>query len=128
MTYDVAVGAGTLRVENGSLRLPHAWTPEGVVARTAGTGAHLLHLSVAVCVLNDTYREAQRLGIAVAGVEVRADGEFDDDWTTTGVTYAVRVDTGAPADEVERLLRLVDEVAEIPRVLRAGGTVVREGA
>lgn len=94
MTYDVAVGAGTVRVENGSLRLPHARTSEGVVARTAGTGAHLLHLSVAVCVLNDT----------------------------------VRVDTGAPADEVKRLLRLVDEVAEIPRVLRAGGTVVREGA
>jgi uncharacterized OsmC-like protein len=122
----VRATAGTLRADEGVV-LPHTRTDEGVVAAPAANGAHLLHLSVAFCVLNDTYREAERLGLKVEGVTVEADGEFDAAWRSTGFTYAVTVDTQATAEEVAHLHAVVDEVAEVPRALRAGAQVVHRG-
>ena len=105
--------------------LHHAWTDEGVVAGPAGSGAHLLHLSVALCVLNDTYREAERLGIVVDGIAVEADGGFDAAWRSTGIGYAVTLDSPAPAGDLVALAAVVDDVAEIPRAVRAGADVRR---
>jgi hypothetical protein len=76
-------------------------------------------------VLNDTYREAERLGVEVEGVVVEADGGFDEEWRSTGIEYSVRLDSTAPAEDLERLGAVVDEVAEIPRAIRAGGLVRR---
>jgi hypothetical protein len=120
----VRATAGSLRAAEGVV-LQHAWTDEGVVAGPAVNGAQLLHLSVALCVLNDTYREAERLGIEMAGVAVEADGGFDDDWRSTGIAYSVTLDSPAPPEDLARLGALVDEVAEIPRAIRAGATVQR---
>ena len=125
--FGVRATAGTLRVAEDaeSVVLRHVWTEEGVVAGPAANGAQLLNLSVALCVLNDTYREADRLGIAVDGVVVEADGGFDEDWQSTGIGYRVTLDSPASAEDVARLVAVVDEVAEIPRTLRAGAPVTR---
>ena len=120
----VRAAAGTLRAAEGVV-LHHTWTEEGVVASPAGNGAQLLHLSVALCVLNDTYREAERLGIELAGVAVEADGGFDDSWRSTGIAYAVTLDSRAAAEDLARLGAVVDEVAEVPRAIRAGAAVER---
>lgn len=120
--FGVRATAGSLRVEEGVV-LEHAWTSEGVAAGPATNGAQLLHLAVALCVLNDTYREAQRLGIDVRGVAVEADGGFDDEWSSTGIEYALTVDSPDPPDAVARLRAAVEEIAEIPRAIRAGATV-----
>jgi uncharacterized OsmC-like protein len=109
----------------GGVVLAHAWTEEGVVAGPAANGAQVLHLSVALCVLNDTYREAERLGVRVEGVSVEVDGGFDDGWASTGIEYALAVDSPASEDDVRRVVAAVDEVAEIPRVLRVGAKVAR---
>jgi uncharacterized OsmC-like protein len=123
--YAVTAGAGSLRPESG-VTLPHAWTEAGVTVVTDFTGAHLLHLSVAACVLNDLYREAADAGLLLNGVEVRADGDFDaDSWTSNGIGYTVRLDTSATDDEVAALLDRVDAVAEVPRTVRAGASVRR---
>jgi hypothetical protein len=114
----VSATAGTLRASAGVV-LHHPWTEEGVVASPAVNGAQVLHLSVALCVLNDTYREAERLGVEVEGVAVEADGSFDDEWRSTGIEYSVTLDSRAPAEALERLGAVVDEVAEIPRAVRA---------
>lgn len=125
-SFGVRAGAGTLRgPQAGGVVLEHTWTEAGVVAGPATNGAQVLHLAVALCVLNDTYREAERLGIQLAGVAVSADGSFDDRWRSTGVRYAVTLDSGAPAEQQARLLEVVDSVAEVPRALRAGAPVVR---
>ncbi|WP_444663006.1 OsmC family protein [Cellulomonas sp. CW35] len=125
-TYGVVVGAGSLRSSSdGAWRLPHRWTDEGVAVEAAFTGAHLLHVAAAGCVLNDVYREAASLGVALQGVRVTAGGGFDGEWVSTGITYAVEVDTQASPDEVARLVAVVDEVAEIPRAIRAGAPVQR---
>ena len=125
--FDVVVGAGSFRSDDGrAVRFPHRWTAGGVTVETDFTGAHLLHLAAAGCVLNDVYREAGELGIPVEGVRVTASGGFDTQaWTSTGITYRVEVRSPASDAELDRLLERVDEVAEIPRAIRAGATVRR---
>jgi uncharacterized OsmC-like protein len=106
--------------------MSHQWTPDGVVVEADFTGAHLLHLSAAGCVLNDVYREAERLGITLRGVRVRARGGFDPaTWCSTGIEYDVDIDAAVDLEQVQRLLDVVDEAAEIPKALRAGTTVTR---
>jgi hypothetical protein len=124
--YEVTVGAGSLRGEGWSV--PHRWTPEGVTVGASFTGAHLLHLSIAGCVLNDVYREAAALGFTPAGVRVRARGGFDTDtWASTGIAYDVQIDApDAAAADIDQLLDVVDAVAEIPRAVRQGAPVLRE--
>ena len=74
-TYAVVVGSGSLRSEDPSaVAMAHRWTDAGVAVLAPFTGAHLLHLAVAGCVLNDVYREAQALGVEVRGVRVTAQG------------------------------------------------------
>jgi len=132
--HPVTVAAGTLRDEDraddpsGGTTFPHRWTAGGVRVSTAFTGAHLLHLAVAGCVLNDLFREAAALGIPLAGAQVIARGGFDPGtWASTGVTYAVRLDGPGPED-AGRLLARVDDVAEIPRAVRQGAPVRRVSA
>ena len=125
--FPVTLSAGTFLAPAGDGWLvPHVWSDGGVFVQTAPNGAGVLHVAVALCVLNDLYREGETLGVPVRGVRVAARGEFDEEtWVSTGISYAVEVDSTAPADDVAALVARVDEVAEIPRVLRAGMTVER---
>ncbi|GAB3801566.1 OsmC family protein [Micromonospora zhanjiangensis] len=125
--FAVVVGAGSFRSDDaGAIRFPHRWTAEGVTIEADFTGAHLLHLAAAGCVLNDIYREAGDLGICIHGVRVSAQGAFDPQtWTSSGITYQVELNSPASAEELAVLLDRVDEVAEIPRALREGTTVRR---
>lgn len=67
-----------------------------------------------------------RLGIDVKGVRVTAAGGFDTaSWQSSGIGYSVEVSSDAPADKLAHLLEVVDEVAEIPRAIRAGAIVRR---
>lgn len=127
--FKAICSAGSLSAElddtEAIARFPHRWTEGGVSVSASFTGAHLLHAAVAGCVLNDLYREAAVLGIHLDGARVWAEGGFDENWASTGVTYGVELDSPADAESVERLLVVVDEVAEIPRAVRAGATVRR---
>jgi hypothetical protein len=127
--FDVVVGAGTLRsVGDDVVRFPHRWTSEGVTVEASFTGAHLLHLAAAGCVLNDVFREAERLGVIVHGVRVTASGGFNTQtWESTGIGYGIDVDSPASVGELDALLEAVDSVAEIPKSIRAGATVERIG-
>lgn len=123
----VVVSAGSLRLSGGDVVvMPHRWTPEGVTIQADFTGAHLYHLAAAGCVLNDVYREAERLGITIDGVRVRAVGGFDTkSWISTGIEYDVEIASSSSDENIANLTRIVDEVAEIPKALRAGTTVAR---
>ena len=125
--FPVVVTAGSLRADPSTGWLvPHAWTSEGVVIRAVPNGAGVLHVAVALGVPNATFREGRALGVEVNGVQVSARGEFDEEtWQSTGVTYAVRIDSPATPDEVAALSARVDAVAEVPRALRAGMSVER---
>jgi len=125
--FNVVVGTGSFRSDDAhAIQFPHRWTPEGVTVETAFSGAHLLHLAAAACVLNDIHREAAARGIRIDGVRVSASGGFDTQASTsTGITYSVELSSPASAQDLARLLDLVDDTAEIPRAIRAGATVQR---
>ena len=115
-----------MSADGAAVRFPHRWTPGGVTVEADFTGGHLLHLAAAGCVLNDVYREAAAMRIGLQGVRVTAAGGFDAaTWQSTGIDYSVEVSSDAPADQLARLLEVVDQVAEIPQAIRAGATVRR---
>jgi uncharacterized OsmC-like protein len=125
--FDVVVSAGSLRSQaHDAVGFAHRWTAQGVSVETDFTGAHLLHLATAGCVLNDVYREAAGRDLPLTGVRVTASGGFDPDtWASTGITYRVTIDAALAADDLDALLAAVDAVAEIPRAIRAGAPVTR---
>jgi len=127
--FDVVVGAGVLRsTDVSSVQWPHRWTTDGVTVDGDFTGAHLLHLAAAGCVLNDVYREAAALGIEIEGVRVTAGGDFDpQSWRSIGIEYSVELVSGADQARLDHLLQVVDRVAEIPRAMRAGTSVRHVG-
>ncbi|WP_084040128.1 OsmC family protein [Demequina sp. NBRC 110053] len=125
MNYVAVVSSGSMRDDDATVKLPHRWTSAGVTVTTEFTGGHLLSLAVAGCVLNDVHREAQALGIAIAGVRVSAGGDFDGPPTrSTGITYVVDID-GPQGHDLAALLDRVDAVAEVPEAIRAGAAVTR---
>jgi uncharacterized OsmC-like protein len=125
--FEVTVGAGTMMAgSDATVRFAHRWTPDGVTVEGDFTGGHLLHLAAAGCVLNDLYREAATLGIELKGARVIAAGGFDTaTWQSTGIRYSVEVSSDASADQLAHLFEVVDQVAEIPRAIRAGASVGR---
>jgi uncharacterized OsmC-like protein len=125
--FEVTVSAGTMRSDSSAgIRFPHRWTSGGVTLEADFTGGHLLNLAAAGCVLNDIYRESKALGIDVSGVRVTAGGGFDTTtWQSTGIDYSVEVNSDASADKLAHLLEVVDQVAEIPKAIRAGADVRR---
>lgn len=88
------------------------------------TGGHVLHLAIAACVSNDLFREAKARGLNLTTVRVSAGGGFEGHpCRSTGVHYAVELEGDAPEPELRDLLAHVEDVAEIPAVLRHGATV-----
>jgi uncharacterized OsmC-like protein len=125
--FEVVATAGSLRPEPGNgVVMPHRWTAGGVVFQADFTGGHLFLLAAAGCVLNDVYREAATLDIEIDGVRVCAEGGFDSaTWASTGIEYDVDIASDASDSDIEHLLRIVDDVAEIPKALRSATTVAR---
>jgi hypothetical protein len=103
----------------------HRWTEVGVDIAASFTGAHVLHLTVAACVLNELHREAQSRGVPIDGVLIEAHGGFVEDWRSSGITYRVEVDSPADPAGIEELIMLVNQLAEIPRAIRSGAPVTR---
>ena len=91
---------------------------------SAVNGGELLMLALATCYCNDLYREAERLGLPIDGVEVEATARFDGvGLAATDIRYRARVSSPAPPAAIEDLLRRTDAVAEIHNTIRAGGSV-----
>lgn len=125
--FPVECSTGSLRgaTQATTSHFSHRWTTEGVDVTAGFTGAELLHVAVAACVLNDLYREADKLGITLDGVRVQAAGGFNAEWASTGIDYQVEIDSPADATAITRLIELVDRLAEIPRAVRTGAPVRR---
>jgi uncharacterized OsmC-like protein len=91
-------------------------------------GGELLCLALATCYGNDVYREAARRGISVRSVAVEVDAEFGGPGEPARrISYTARVDSDAPAAEIDALLRHTDTVAEVHNTLRAGLAVELRG-
>ena len=85
-------------------------------------GGQLLYLSIAACVSNDLYREAETLGIRLERVAVEVDGDFPKrGGPSTPISVTVDIEADADETAIDALLAEVDRVAEIPNSLR--GTI-----
>jgi organic hydroperoxide reductase OsmC/OhrA len=97
-----------------------------VPARAEGAGSsvnggELLCLALATCYCNDLYREAALRRLHLRGVEVEVVAEFGGAGEAARrITYAPRVESDAPAAEIDALVRHTDRVAEVHNTLRAG--------
>ncbi|REK24968.1 MAG: OsmC family peroxiredoxin [Actinobacteria bacterium] len=127
LPFQAVVSSGDLRPRSHEgVEFQHRWTDGGVVVECDFNGGDLLHLAIAGCVLNDVHREAERLGVRVDGVRVAATGDLDrETWRSQGISYQVEVSSSADDEDIERLLQVVDDVAEIPKAFRSGGPVQR---
>lgn len=108
-----------------SVRTDDAEQPLAVPPRTGGgsavNGGEFLMLALATCYANDLYREARRLGMELTQVEVEATASFEGvGLAASDVRYRARVQSPAPPEAVERLLRETDAVAEVHNTLRTG--------
>lgn len=84
-------------------------------------GGEFLMLALATCYCNDLFREAARLGIPIHGAEVEASGEFPGiGLAASNISYRAKVDSPAPPEDVQRLLRETDAVAEVHNTIRSG--------
>ena len=108
------------------VRTGAAAQPLSVAAKPAGRGSavnggEFLMLALATCYCNDLYREAERLGIPLDGVEVEASAQFPGvGLAATDIRYRATVSSPAPASAIAGLLRETDAVAEVHNTIRAG--------
>lgn len=112
--HEVAVRTGP---SSQALVVPPKSTGKG----SAVNGGEFLMLALATCYCNDLYREADRLGITLDGVEVQASAQFPGiGLAATDVRYRASVSSSAPSTAIAELLRQTDAVAEVHNTMRAG--------
>lgn len=88
-------------------------------------GGEFLLLALATCYCNDLYREAPRLGIGLAAVEVEATADFPGaGLAATNIRYRVKVSSSAAPTAIAELLQHTDTVAEVHNTVRSGVPVV----
>jgi organic hydroperoxide reductase OsmC/OhrA len=122
VTHSPAGHQSVVRTGNATQSLSIAAKASG--PGSAVNGGEFLMLALATCYCNDLYREADRLGIAISGVEVEASAEFPGiGLAATNVRYRARVSSSASPHDVATLLRVTDAVAEVHNTLRAGVAV-----
>jgi organic hydroperoxide reductase OsmC/OhrA len=86
---------------------------------SAINGGELLMLALATCYGNDLYREAARLGITLHRVEVVAEADFEGiGLAATNIRYRASVESPATPEDIDRLLRETDAVAEVHNTVR----------
>jgi organic hydroperoxide reductase OsmC/OhrA len=98
--------------------------PRKASGGSAVNGGEFLMLALATCFCNDLYREAERLGIPLDGVEVEASARFPGiGLAATDIRYRATIDSTAPGAAVDELLRRTDAVSEVHNTIRAGAPV-----
>ena len=94
---------------------------------SAVNGGEFLMLALATCYCNDLYREAAKLGMHLEQVTVEASAEFPGiGLAANNITYHAEVSSPASEDEITKLLRQTDAVAEVHNTVRAGVQVKYE--
>jgi organic hydroperoxide reductase OsmC/OhrA len=82
-------------------------------------GGQLFYMSVAACISNDLYREAETLGIALKNIQMTVDGDFPGrGQPSTPITVDLLVEAEAPVARLAALVDVVEGVAEIPNSFR----------
>lgn len=87
------------------------------------SGGEALHFALAMCVFNNISREARERGIALRELSVTADGDFDVDELSTGISFSVHVSGEAAEAVLLELARFGAEDSTIAKTLRHATSV-----
>ena len=88
-------------------------------------GGELLLLAIGGCYCNDIFREAAKLGIVIASVQVDVQADWGGEPVRAqNVTYSTRIEAEASEADILALIEHTDRVAEIPNSLRLGTPVM----
>jgi organic hydroperoxide reductase OsmC/OhrA len=110
-----------VQVRTGAASQSLSVSPKTIGKGSAINGGEFLMLALATCYCNDLYREAERLGVSIEGVEVEATAEFPGvGLAATNIKYKASVSSSASGTAVAQLLRETDAVAEIHNTIRTG--------
>src|SRR5512134_2953407 len=83
--------------------------PKATGFGSSANGGELLFLALATCYCNDIYREAERQGIQVVGVEVEVVGDFGGiGEPATNVSYRARVMARGDQETIRTLMAYTD--------------------
>ena len=92
-------------------------------------GGELLLLAIGGCYCNDIFREAAKLGIVIASVQVDVQADWGGEPVRAqNVTYSTRIEAKADEADILALIEQTDRVAEIPNSLRLGTAVMLAAA
>jgi uncharacterized OsmC-like protein len=82
-------------------------------------GGELLLLAIGGCYSNDIFREADKRGMKVSSVQVKASADWGGEPVRAqNVSFSVRIEAKATEEEIRDLIQHTDRVAEIPNSLR----------
>ena len=120
-TVSHSPGGHQVTVRTGTASQALAIAPKAGAPGSSVNGGEFLMLALATCYCNDLYREGARLGIPIDGVEVEACADFPGiGLAATNIAYTATVRSPAPAEDIARLLRETDAVAEVHNTVRTG--------
>lgn len=93
----------------------------GVGGGSEINGGELLMAALATCFCNDLYREAAKLNIDLEKVKVTAHSTFAEPGKPgQDITYHAELKSLHSKAEIQKLIKITDEVAEIQNTIRAG--------
>ncbi len=82
-------------------------------------GGEFLFLAMAVCYCNDLYREATKKNIEITFIEVEVKGEFGSEGEPAkNISYNAKVSAHADKEDILKLMKATDKVAEIQNTVR----------
>jgi uncharacterized OsmC-like protein len=91
------------------------------------SGGEALHFALAMCVFNNIARESRNRGILLRELSVTADGDFDAEELSTGISFSVSIDGDATAGALRDLAKFGAEDSTIAKTLRHPTTVTLAG-
>lgn len=99
-TVHLVPADGTERLRPFDLRVA---TRIGAVELRLGqlSGGEAIHFALAMCIFNNIARESRNRGIELRELSVTADGDFDDEELSTGISFSISI-TGAGTEDVLR--------------------------
>ncbi len=82
------------------------------------TGGEALHFALATCVFNDIARESRDRQIQLRELSVTADGDFDADELSTGISFSISIAGAAPEHVLRELAQYGADDSTIGKTLR----------
>ena len=118
-------GEHQIKVSTGERSSTISIPPKPSGVGSSVTGGEMLMVALATCYCNDIYREAAKMGIDVAHVDVECSAEFPAEGEPArDITYTARIAAKASDQQIRDLAAQADRVAEIQNTVRAAIPVI----